>query len=60
MNVCIGNLLSGSEMDRFCDERIRKRPNPESGRNPANNRLLTPGSYIWGTAVDVDVDAPTF
>lgn len=38
------NLLSGSDMDRFCEERIRKRPNPDSGRNPANNRRRTPGS----------------
>lgn len=47
-------------MDRFCDERIRNRPNPESGRKPANKRRLTPGSYIWGAAVDDEVDAPTF
>lgn len=43
-SVNFKDLLSGSDIERFCDERIRKSPNPESGRKPANKRRRTPGS----------------
>lgn len=51
------DLLSGSDMDRFCDERNLNRPKPDKGRKPANNRRLIPGSFVAVAAHGADEPA---
>lgn len=36
-------------MERCCDDLMRKRPKPDSGRKPAKRRLRIPGSTTCGT-----------
>lgn len=42
------DLLSGSDIERFCADRIRPRPSPDNGRKPANRRRRVPGSTMVG------------
>lgn len=45
MQIC--KLLSGNETERCCADLNRNKPNPDSGRKPANKRLRLGAVSTW-------------